>query len=39
MDERELARRNNRFGLLLFVVALLIFGATIGVAYLYLGLD
>ena len=39
MDERELARRNNRFGLALFVIALLIFGATIGVAYLYLGLD
>jgi hypothetical protein len=39
MDERELARRNNRFGILLFVIALLIFGATIAVAYLYLGLD
>ena len=39
MDERELARRNNRFGLALFVIALLIFGATISVAYLYLGLD
>jgi hypothetical protein len=39
MDERELARKNNRFGLLLFVIALLIFAATIGVAYLYLALD
>lgn len=39
MDERELARKNNRFGLVLFLLALLIFGATIGVAYLYLGVD
>lgn len=39
MDERELARKNNRFGLLLFLIALAIFGATIGVAYVYLGLD
>ncbi len=39
MDERELGRRNNRLGIVLFVIALCIFGATIAVAYLYLGLD
>jgi hypothetical protein len=39
MDEQELARRNNRLGLALFLIAALIFGATIGVAYLYLALD
>ena len=39
MDEQELARRNNRLGIALFLVALAIFGATIGVAYLYLALD
>ena len=37
MDEHELGQRNTRLGLALFVLALLIFGATIGVAYLYLG--
>ncbi|MDX6480186.1 MAG: hypothetical protein QOG85_696 [Gaiellaceae bacterium] len=32
----ELARRNTRFGLLLFAVFLLLFGGCIGVAFLYL---
>ena len=39
MDEHDLARKNNRLGLALFLIALLVFGATIGVAYLYLALD
>lgn len=39
MDDQELARKNNRFGIILFLIALAIFGATIGVAYLYLALD
>jgi hypothetical protein len=38
-DDRELARKNNRLGILLFLLALMIFGATIGVAYLYNALD
>jgi hypothetical protein len=32
----ELARRNARFGWLLFALSLLICGGSIGVAYLYL---
>lgn len=39
MDEQDLARKNNRLGLVLFVIALLILAATIGVSYLYLALD
>jgi hypothetical protein len=35
----ELARRNAVLGLILFFLALLIFGGTIGVALLYLALD
>ena len=37
--EAELARRNVIFGLALFVFVLLLFGATILVAYVYLWLD
>jgi hypothetical protein len=37
--DAELARRNNIFGLALFVFCLLLFGATILVAYVYLWLD
>jgi hypothetical protein len=32
----ELARRNLGFGLVLFGVSILLFGGTIGVAFLYL---
>jgi len=35
----EVARRNAVLGLVLFGLALLIFGGTIGVALLYLALD
>ena len=35
----ELAQRNNRLGLLLFGVSLLIFIGALGVALLYLALD
>jgi hypothetical protein len=37
--EAELARRNMIFGLALFGFVLLLFGATILVAYVYLALD
>jgi hypothetical protein len=37
--DAELARRNMIFGLALFVFVLLLFGATILVAYVYLWLD
>ena len=37
--DAELARRNAVLGLVLFVIALLVFGGTIGVALLYLALD
>jgi hypothetical protein len=37
--DAELARRNVIFGLALFVFVLLLFGATILVAYVYLWLD
>ena len=37
--EAELAHRNLIFGLALFVFVLLLFGATILVAYVYLWLD
>jgi hypothetical protein len=37
--EPELARRNMLFGLALFGFVLLLFGATILVAYVYLALD
>jgi hypothetical protein len=37
--DAELARRNAVLGLVLFVLALLVFGGTIGVALLYLALD
>ena len=37
--ERVLARKNVVFGLALFAVFLLIFGATIAVAYVYLAYD
>jgi hypothetical protein len=35
----ELERKNNRLGLLLFGVFVLLFAGTIGVAFLYLALD
>ncbi len=35
----DLARKNVRLGLLLFGVFVVLFGATIGVAFLYLVLD
>jgi hypothetical protein len=37
--DAELARRNAVLGLVLFLLALLIFGGTIGVALIYLALD
>jgi hypothetical protein len=37
--DAELARRNAVLGLVLFALALLVFGGTIGVALLYLALD
>ena len=37
--EAELARRNMIFGLALFGFVVLLFGATILVAYVYLALD
>jgi hypothetical protein len=37
--DAELARRNAVLGLVLFAIALLIFGGTIGVALIYLALD
>jgi hypothetical protein len=37
--DTELERKNVRFGLLLFGVALLLFAATVGIAFLYLALD
>jgi hypothetical protein len=35
----DLARRNARFGWLLFALFCLLFAGSIGVAYLYLALD
>jgi hypothetical protein len=35
----ELARRNNRLGLLLFAIFCLLFAGTVGVAFLYLAFD
>ena len=35
----ELARKNVRLGLILFGVFVLLFGGTVGVAFLYLALD
>ena len=35
----ELARKNNRFGWLLFGLFLLLFAGTFGVAFLYLAFD
>ncbi len=37
--DAELARRNVMFGLALFAFVLLLYGATILVAYIYLALD
>jgi len=37
--DAELARRNVIFGLALFALVLLLYGATILVAYIYLALD
>ena len=37
--DAELARRNVVLGLVLFALALLVFGGTIGVALIYLALD
>jgi hypothetical protein len=35
----ELARKNLRLGLILFAVALFLFGATIAAAYIYRAVD
>lgn len=37
--DTELQRKNVRLGLLLFAVYVVLFGATIGVAFLYLHFD
>ena len=37
--DAELTARNNRLGLALLVIAVIIAAATIGVSYLYLALD
>jgi hypothetical protein len=39
VPDAELARRNVIFGLALFAFVLLLYGATILVAYIYLALD
>ncbi|MDX6510857.1 MAG: hypothetical protein QOE36_361 [Gaiellaceae bacterium] len=39
MDEHELARKNLLWGLGFFVLFLLLFAGTIGVAFVYLALD
>jgi hypothetical protein len=38
-QELELARRNNRLGIILFLIAVIIFAATIAASYIYLALD
>ena len=35
----ELARKNVVFGLALFAIALILFGGTVAVAFIYLALD
>jgi hypothetical protein len=37
--DRELARKNNRLGWLLFGVFWILFAGTVGVAFLYLAFD
>jgi hypothetical protein len=37
--ELELARKNNILGLVLFLIAVAIVGATIAAAYIYLAVD
>ncbi|MCW2975803.1 MAG: hypothetical protein JWM06_1084 [Actinomycetia bacterium] len=37
--DRELVRKNNRLGWLLFGIFLLLFAGTFGVAFLYLAFD
>jgi hypothetical protein len=37
--DSELARRNNRFGWLLFALFWVFFAGTVGVAFLYLAFD
>jgi hypothetical protein len=39
MEDEELARKNNRLGLVLFVVAALLVAITIGLSYLYNAVD
>ena len=39
MEHRELARKNNRLGWLLFGISLLLFVGTFGIAFLYLWFD
>ena len=39
MDHRELARKNNRLGWLLFGIFVLLFAGTVGIAFLYLAFD
>lgn len=38
-EEIELARRNNRLGIILFLIAVIILGATIAASYIYLAVD
>ena len=39
MSDAELERKNLRWGLALFGLFLLLFGATVAVAFIYLALD
>lgn len=39
MDEKQLSRKNNSLGIALFLIVVVLFGATIGISYLYLSLD
>jgi hypothetical protein len=39
MEDQELARKNVRLGLILFVIAALLVAATIGISYLYNAVD
>jgi hypothetical protein len=39
VNEKEFGRANTRLGIALFIVAAVIFAATIGFSYLYLALD
>ena len=39
MSDSELARKNMRLGLALFGLFLLLFGATVAIAFVYLAVD